>query len=161
MRARVVLLAIVLSSITSLAVAQPAARGVTVTGTARDQTGAILPGASVQLATAVGAPVQTVVSEAAGTFHFDHVLPGDYNLRVEFPGFSTNVTRIRVTGRAPNPLTIVMQIEGLAQEVSVNGGGNQTSARGDANLDAVTVDEKSLDNLPVLDNDVVGALSRF
>jgi hypothetical protein len=161
MRARVVIFAIVLSSITSFAVAQPPARGVTVTGTARDQTGAILPGASVQLTTAAGAPVQTVVSEAAGTFHFDQVLPGDYSLRVEFPGFSTNVTRIRVTGRAPNPLTIVMQIEGLAQEVSVNGGGNQTSARADANLDAVTVDEKSLDNLPVLDNDVVGALSRF
>lgn len=115
----------------------------------------------MQLATADGTPKQTIVSDSAGAFHFDHISSGDYDLRVEFPGFTTSVTRVRVGSRAPNPLTVVMRIEGLAQEVSVSGGGNQTSARGDANLDAVTVDEKALDDLPVLDNDVVGALSRF
>jgi outer membrane receptor protein involved in Fe transport len=161
MRARAVLIAIVFTCTASLASAQPPARGVAVTGTIHDQTGGVLPGASAQLATAAGAPIQTIVSDTAGAFHFDRVPPGDYTLRVDFPGFTTIVTHLRVGGRAPNPLTIVMQIEGLAQEVSVSGGGNQTSARSDANLDAVTVDDQALDNLPVLDNDVVGALSRF
>ncbi len=161
MRARVVLIAIVFSSIVSSAFAQPSARGVMVGGSVQDQTGAILPGASVQLVTSGGVVIQTVVSDTAGAFHFDRVPSGDYNLRVEFPGFAARETRLRVGGRAPAPLTIVMQIEGLAQEVSVSGGGNETSARGDANLDAVSVGEKALDDMPILDNDVIGALSRF
>jgi hypothetical protein len=83
MRARVVLFAIVLSSIVSLAFAQPPTRGVAVTGTVQDQTGAILPGASVQLAAAGDAPVQTIVSDAGGTFHFDCLPAGDYILRMD------------------------------------------------------------------------------
>jgi outer membrane receptor protein involved in Fe transport len=161
MRARVVLIAIIFSSSVSFAFAQPSTRGVVVAGAVQDQTGAILPGASVQLVTSGGVVIQTIVSDAAGAFHFDRVPPGDYNLRVEFSGFAPKETRVRIGGRAPGPLTIVMQIEGLAQEVSVSGGGNETSARGDANLDAVTIGDKALDDLPILDNDVIGALSRF
>jgi len=161
MRARAVFIAIVFASLSRALAAQPNSRGVVVAGAVQDQTGAVLPGAVVQLLTATGASERESVSDTAGVFRFERVAPGNYDLRVEFPGFTTNVTHLRVGSRAPSPLTIVLQIEGLAQEVSVSGGGNQTSARGDANLDAVAVDEKTLDDLPVLDNDVVGALSRF
>jgi outer membrane receptor protein involved in Fe transport len=161
MRARAAIIAFVFWCLAAAAFAQSAARGVIVAGTIQDQTGAVLPGAFVQLLSPAGAPPQSVVSDTSGAFHFERVPQGNYDLRVEFPGFATNTTHVRVGARAPNPLTVVMQIEGLAQEVSVSGGGNQTSARGDANLDAVTVDQKALDDLPVLDNDVIGALSRF
>src|SRR6185312_5628647 len=87
--------------------------------------------------------------------------PGAYDLRVEFPGFTPSVTHVRVGARAPAPMTIVLAIEGLSQEVSVSGGGDQTSASGAANLDAVAVDAKALDDMPVLDGDIVAAVSRF
>jgi hypothetical protein len=143
------------------AVPQSAARGVTVAGVVQDQTGAVLPGAQVSLMTAgAAAPVQTVPSDAGGAFRFERVLAGAYDLRAAFPGFQTKTARIRVAVRAPAPTIIVMEIEGLTQEVSVSSGG-QTSAAAAANLNAISVDANSLDDMPILDQDVVGTLSRF
>jgi outer membrane receptor protein involved in Fe transport len=141
--------------------AQTPPRGVAVSGTVQDQTGAVLPGATLTIAAADGVASAPIVSDTAGAFRFERIPPGTYDLRVEFPGFAANVTHLRVTTRAPGPLTIVMQIEGLSAEVSVSGGGDRTSGSGAANLDAVAVDAKALDDLPVLDGDVVAAVSRF
>src|SRR5581483_8703087 len=162
MRIRTFIVVVFLASaIAAVASAQPS-RGVAVTGTVQDQTGAVLPGATVSLTPAGSTtPVHTIVSDTAGAFRIDRVAAGTYDLTVEFPGFKTNVTRLRVGARAPAPSTVVMQIEGLAQEVSVSGGGNETSSSGAANLDAVSVDAAALDNMPVLDDDVAGAVSRF
>lgn len=136
------------------------ARGVNLSGIVQDQTGAVIPSATVTL---VGSTSEREVTatDSSGVFRFEGVVAGTYEVRAEFPGFRTTVTRIRVTARAPAPLTIVMPIEGLTQEVSVSGGGVQTSAQAAANLNAITVDESTLDNLPVLDQDIVGAMSRF
>jgi outer membrane receptor protein involved in Fe transport len=171
MRLRTVALTILVLTASRVAAAQPS-RGVTLAGTVQDQTGAVLPGATVQLvavdaafagrsAPTAASDARTAVSDAAGAFRFERVPPGTYDLHADFPGFKPNVTRIRVGARPPNPATIVMEIEGLSQEVSVTGGGNQTGTEGRSNLDAVAMDEKALDDLPVLDQDVVGALSRF
>jgi outer membrane receptor protein involved in Fe transport len=163
MRIRTLIIAVLFASaIAAAARAQPAARGVVVAGTVQDQTGAVLPGATVSLTAAgAAAPAQTIVSDTAGAFRFDRVPAGAYEITVEFPGFKSSVTRLRVGARAPAPSTIVLAIAGLAQDVSVSGGGNQTSSAGAANLDAVSVDAAALDNMPVLDDDVVGAVSRF
>ena len=145
-----------------LTMLQPPSRGVSVTGVVQDQTGAVLPGAQVVLAAAGStAAEQSVVSEANGSFRFERVAPGAYDIRTEFPGFKANIAHVRVAARAPGPLTVVMQIEGLTQEVSVSGGGGQASANAAANLNAITVNEDTLDDLPVLDQDIVGAMSRF
>src|SRR5260221_1477232 len=139
-----------------------APRGVAVSGVVRDQPGAILPGAQVALlAAGATAPSQTVVSDASGAFRFDRVLPGAYDIRTEFPGFNSNLAYVRVTTRAPGSTTIVMTIEGFKQEVSVGGAGTETSTNTAANLNAITLEEDALDNLPVPDQDIVGAVSRF
>jgi outer membrane receptor protein involved in Fe transport len=130
----------------------------------QDQTGAVLQAAHVLLvsdgSSADSLPVATVDSDASGAFRFDRVPAGSYVIRTEFPGFAASSTRIRVGGRAPSPVIVVMQIEGLTQELSVTTGG-QASAEAGANLNAISVDEAALDNMPILDDDVVGALSRF
>src|SRR4051794_12145123 len=102
---------------------QAAPRGVAVSGVVQDQTGAVLQGAQVSLSTdETGTQQRTIVSDAAGTFRFDQVPPGAVTIRVEFPGFKAATLRLRVGGRAPSPQTIVMEIEGLTQEVSVSTG---------------------------------------
>src|SRR5207237_7156619 len=140
-------------------------RGAAVSGVIKDQPGAVLPGAQVVLAAAGStAPEQSVVSDASGTFRFERVVAGAYDIRTEFLGFKPNVTHVtvpRVAARPPAPMTVVMQIEGLTQEVSVSGGGRQASADAAANLNAITIDGDTLDDLPVLDQDIVGAMSRF
>ena len=156
------MLATVFSLLAVLSLApQASARGVAVVGVVQDQTGAVLPGAQVALIPAGGGAEQRVASDASGAFRFDRVAPGAYDMRTEFPGFKTNVSRVRVGARAPAATTIVMQIEGVTQEISVTTGGAQTSAAAAANLNAISVDGDALDNLPVLDQDVVGAMTRF
>jgi len=141
---------------------QPAARAVAVAGVVQDQTGAVLPGAQIAL-TAAGAavPVETVASDPAGRFQFDRVPPGTYDIRTEFSGFKAATIRVRVGTRAPGPVTVVMALEGIAEDVLVTNGGAVTSAASSANLNAISLDEQALDNLPILDQDVVSALSRF
>ena len=156
------MLATVFSFLVTLSLApQASARGVAVVGVVQDQTGAVLPGAEITLVAAGGGVEQHVSSDGAGAFRFDRVAPGAYDLRAEFPGFKASVSRVRVGARAPAATTIVMQIEGVTQEISVTTGGAQTSAAAAANLNAITVDGDALDDLPVLDQDIVGAMARF
>jgi Carboxypeptidase regulatory-like domain len=137
------------------------ATGVVVSGVVQDQSGAVLPGAQVELRAAGSATAaQSVVSDASGNFKFERVAPGVYEVHATFPGFKEMIAQTRVGGRAPGALTIVMPIEGLTQEVSVSSGG-ETSATARANLNAISVDENTLDDLPILDQDIVGAMSRF
>ncbi|HMD34280.1 MAG TPA: carboxypeptidase-like regulatory domain-containing protein, partial [Vicinamibacterales bacterium] len=156
-----------------LAMLQSASRGVAVSGVVQDQSGAVIPGARVVLAIAEDSrlklrapeeprtPEQATVTDASGAFRFERVAPGNYDVRTEFPGFTLNVARVRVGARAPGAVPVVMQIEGLTQEVSVSGGDGKASASASANLNAITIDEDTLDDLPVLDQDIVGAMSRF
>ena len=146
----------------ALVLAQSSPRGVAVAGVVQDQTGAVIPGASVGISVS-GSPraTQTVTSDEKGAFRFDRVAPGEYDIRTEFPGFTPNVAHVRVGTRAPAAQTIVMAIEGVTQEVSVSGGAAETSTAAQANLNAITVDANQLDDLPVLDQDIVTAMSRF
>ena len=145
----------------ALLFAQSAPRGVPVAGIVQDQTGAVLPGAAITITAVASAasPIRTTTDQS-GAFRFDRVAPGEYDLRAEFPGFVPRVTRVRIGARAPQ-LTIVLQIEGVTQEVSVSGGGAETSTAAEANLNAITVSGDQLDDLPVLDQDIVSAMSRF
>src|SRR5712691_10044856 len=155
-------LVLLFTTLTIAPQAAPRPAGVVVAGVVQDQTGAVLPGAQVDLRVSGStAPEQSVVSTPAGAFRFERVAPGLYDVRVEFPGFKTTIVAVRVGRRAPGALAIVMPIEGVTQEVSVSSGGAETNASAAANLNAITIDESTLDDLPILDQDIVGAMSRF
>jgi hypothetical protein len=147
----------------AVAMAQAPAGGVVaVTGVVQDQTRAVLPGASVTLSlSGSGTGPQQVTTDQSGRFRFDRIVAGEYDIRTEFPGFAPNVTHVRVGTRAPSLLTVVLAIEGVKQEVSVSGGGVETSTAAASNLNAITVSADQLDDLPVLDQDIVSAMSRF
>src|SRR5262245_4852499 len=146
----------------TLVLAQAAPRGVAVAGVVQDQTGAVLPGATLTLsASGPAARTQEMTTDQNGAFRFEQILPGEYDIRAEFQGFTPKVTHVRVGARAPSPLTIVLPIEGVTQEVSVSSGSAQTSTAAESNVNAVTVTADQLDDLPVLDQDIVAAMSRF
>ena len=146
----------------ALGLAQSAPRGVTVAGVVQDQTGAVLPGAVVTLSgsgTATG--TQEATTDQSGQFRFERIVPGEYDVRAQFPGFTQKAAHVRVGTRAPSALTIVLAIEGVSQEVAVSGGSAETSTAAESNLNAITVTADQLDDLPVLDQDIVAAMSRF
>jgi outer membrane receptor protein involved in Fe transport len=137
------------------------ASSVAVTGVVQDQTGAVLPGAHVDLVTAAGAVVQSTTADGAGGFRFDQVAPGQYQLTARFEGFTPATSRIRVTGRAPGSQRLVLNIAGLTQEITVSNAVSAVGATAANNVDAVSVDTAMLESLPVFDNDYVATMSRF
>src|SRR5579875_4004961 len=60
-------------------------RGGTITGSVKDDTGGIIPGATVTLATQNGT-VQTVQTGSDGSYTFHNVPPGDYTVSATYAG---------------------------------------------------------------------------
>lgn len=133
---------------------------VALSGVVQDQTGAVLPGATIDLANAAGAVVQSTTADAAGAFRFDKVAPGQYELHARFEGFKPAKTRVRVGGRAPAPQKLVLGLADLTQEITVSNGVQVDTGTAN-NLDAVSVDQNMLESLPVFDQDYIATISRF
>src|SRR5450432_2439851 len=92
-----------------LAAAQPPPP-VVVSGVVQDQTGAVLAGATVELASADGHVVQTTSADAGGAFRFDRVAPGQFELRARYEGFKSASANVRVGTRSPSSQKLVLGI---------------------------------------------------
>jgi hypothetical protein len=149
---------VLLLAASGIAGAQPA-RGVPVTGAVQDQSGAVLVDATVELLNG-GAVVQTAKTDANGAFRFEGIKAGAYELRVNVEGFAPTTTKLRVGARAPSPQKVILPLAQLSQEITVSSGGELTTSAG-GNRDAIVIDPTALENLPIFDQDVVGAASRF
>ncbi len=131
-------------------------------GVVRDQTGAVLQGAQVELADESGGTVRTVSTDNKGEFLIERIPPGVYTLKVRFEGFRTATVRVRVVARrTPAPQVVVLELASQTQEVTVNAGDDVIAATANANRDSVVLDDKELKNLPIFDRNIVGTLSRF
>ena len=129
-------------------------------GVVRDQTGAVLPGARVDLADDSGTVVRSAIADKKGEFVIERVPPGDYVLRVQFEGFRSATSRVSVTARRPPPAqTVVLEVAAQSQEVTVNA--DVIAAAANANRDAIVITDTELRNLPIFDRDIVGTLARF
>lgn len=134
----------------------------TLRGVVRDQTGAVLQNARVELRDEADTVLRFVVTDAAGAYLMARVPPGVYALSIHFEGFSPATVRVRVAARlAPAPQTVVLALASQTQEVTVDVGSDVIAATANTNRDAVVLDDKELRNLPIFDRDVVGTLSRF
>src|SRR4029077_4695861 len=89
------------------------------------------------------------------------VAPGRYEVRAEYPGFKTGRARIDVRTVAPAPLRLELAIADVQETLKVDSDGPQINADAGENLDLVRLRAGDLENLPVLDGDVVGALARL
>jgi hypothetical protein len=130
-----------------------------VTGTVFDSSGAAVPDTALTLKATDGTALSTTTSDPQGAFSFDRVPSGRYEVEVSRDGFKRASLRVVVGARPAAPLRIVLEIAGFAEDVTV--GQEALSTGSTENRDSVSVDRKLLDDLPVLDQDYVGALSRF
>ncbi len=134
---------------------------VAVIGVVQDQTGAVLPSATVELVNPAGAVVQTATTDQAGGFRFERVAQGQYELRAGYAGFKPATTKVRVGPRPPSSQRLVLDLAGLTQEITVSNSAADTGATASNNVDAITIDQDMLDSLPVFDNDFVATMSQF
>ncbi len=96
--------------------------GAAVTGTVKDQTGAVLPGITVTAKQNETGLTRTAVSDARGFYRLFDLASGTYEIRAELQGFRTSV-RSGITLRVGDALSVdmVMQLGDLAEEVQVTG----------------------------------------
>src|SRR5260221_8152241 len=115
-------------------------------GVVLDESGAVVPGAEVVLKGQDGAAVSSLAADAGGTFSFERVATGRYNVEVRHEGFKPSTARVVVDARARPSLRVVLQIAPVAEEVTV--GQEALSTGSQDNRDAVSVDQKLLQAVP-------------
>ena len=121
----------------------------TVTGLVTDPSGAIVPGAQVQLVDEQKGFVYSATSDATGSYLFRSVPPGNYKLNVAATGFKTE-TRSGIILEVNHNLTVnfSLQVGATSQSVEVTGQAPVLDAQ-----DAVTgqvVDRKYMNDLPLI-----------
>ncbi len=119
-------------------------------GSVLDPGGASVPGAAIKL-THEGTKVAfTTITSSAGTYVFEAVQPGSYEIAAESAGFKRFVARqIQVSIGQPATLNIKLEIGALVEQVTVDGSYEavQTSTSGNyGNL----ISQKALMDLPIV-----------
>src|SRR5476649_612911 len=114
-RRRTTSVVIVSCLLASTAFAQTA----TVAGAVRDETGGALPGVTVELRSGTGSP-QLSVTDAAGTFRFEHVAAGHYQTVFTLINFASRRRELDVTASGAVRLDAVLHLS-MSADVTVSG----------------------------------------
>ncbi len=113
----VLILAIGLGGIAQ-SVVTTAQTGVTVSGSAVDPTGAVIPGEKLFLVNKVTRESRSTAADDSGQFKFAGVWPGEYVLKGEAEGFATAEMNLSV---GTKPLTVTLRMEiSITEDVVVN-----------------------------------------
>jgi hypothetical protein len=135
--------------------------GAPMRGVVFDPSGAVVPGAVVVLKGRDGALLREGAADAQGAFFFEGLAAGGYEVEVRHAGFKAFTRRVAVDGRPRPPLKVVLEIAGIAEEVTVGRDGPSMTTSSRENGDAVRVDQSLLQGIPVFDQDYIAALSTF
>src|SRR5437879_3151769 len=91
-----------------------------ITGTVKDQTGAVLPGAEVAAAQTDTGARRTVLSDEAGSYILANLPIGPYRLEVGLPGFLTYVQTGIVLQVGSNPtIPVVLAVGQVSEQIEV------------------------------------------
>jgi hypothetical protein len=129
------------------ATAQTAGEG-SLEGTVVDSTGAVVPGATITL-TSKSTGIQNVrTATSAGFFNISPVLPGNYTVKVEAPGFQTLVQdNVVVDALQTRTIAPVLAVGAATQTVTVTGAPPVLDTA-DATIQ-VTMENATYSNLPI------------
>src|SRR3954468_12246549 len=117
-------------------------------GTVKDASGAVLPGVSVEAASpALIEKVRTAVSDSSGNYRIESLQPGTYSVTFTLPGFSTyKRDAVQLSGTGVIKIDAEMKVGGLQETVTVTGETpvvDVTSTRRE-----VTLDNETMRSLP-------------
>jgi hypothetical protein len=89
-------------------------------GTAVDQQGGVLPGATVTLtATSIGGQPRTTVTDTSGQFRFLNLDAGNYRIEVDMPGFTKQSRDVIVNTGINTTVAFSMTVGALQESVNV------------------------------------------
>ncbi|MGA3046038.1 MAG: TonB-dependent receptor [Terracidiphilus sp.] len=144
-------------------------------GTVADPSGAIVPGAEVDLLNTDGSVAVTNHSDPDGTFKVVAPHAGTFTLVVSEAGFETvrtpvvmvapalsSVTSAAAVSLPPSaPVRIVLPIAQFSTNVRVNADNGEDLTSPDENRDSSVMTSSDLKALPIFDNDYATAMSAF
>jgi hypothetical protein len=140
----------------SAAFSQTAATG-GVRGVMTDDSGAVIPAAKVTLTGPGGN--KTAQTQADGSYTFVGLPPGQYHVKVSFPGFANFDKTVAVTGGGVATLPIQMVVKAEKQEITVADTSTTTvSVEPDNNATALVLRGEDLAALPDDPDDLADAL---
>src|SRR5580658_10136268 len=121
----------------------------TVTGTVADDTGGVIPNATVTLTDGNG-KTQIVKTQGDGTYTFINVQPGNYTVSADFTGLAqAGVVMVQVASAKAATGNIVMNVQMQKQEVTVQAETNTAvSVDPSQNVGALVLKKEDLDALP-------------
>ena len=129
----------------------------TIKGVLTDDSGAIIPAASVALSGPAGK--SAVQSQADGSYTFSGLRPGDYTVSVVFPGFQPVSKTVTVQAGGTVQLPIQLAIGTEKQVITVMGeAGPTVSVEPDNNATALVIKGNDLNALPDDPDDLADAL---
>src|SRR5262245_53321522 len=131
----------------------------TLTGTAADATGAVLPGVSVTATNTATGVVATVLTNEAGAYTIQSLLPGTYTVSAELPGFQKqNYQKVELGNAITVRLNFSLQVASQAQNVEVTIAADTLLATSSPTVGQVLT-EKKVTDLPVVGNNVLDMLT--
>jgi Carboxypeptidase regulatory-like domain/TonB-dependent Receptor Plug Domain len=126
--------------------AQMGGNSVAVAGTVTDQSGAVIPNATVTLHNPVSGFEASATTDASGNFKIPNVPFNPYHMTVKAAGFSDYVQDVDVRSAVSPALKISLQLAGTTQTVTVEGGNDLIENDPTAHTD---IDRKLFDELPL------------
>jgi len=132
----------------------------TLRGVLTDTSGAVIPTATVSLT--AGSTRKTAITQTDGSYNFAGLAPGEYRIKVEFPGFETFEKPVTVDAGKSVQLSIQLTPGGGKQEVTVSGEkGPELSTDPSNNQSALIVAGADLDALPDDPDDLSDMLTQL
>src|SRR5262245_16121296 len=129
----------------------------TFAGVVADPTGAVLPGAEIQLVNEGTAAVLQQITNETGEFIFNYVPVGTYTLKIALPGFKGYESRSIPLSAAQNVRrTFVLQVGSVGENITITGEAplvNTVSPEQRLSLDTLEVT-----NLPMVNRNVTSIL---
>ena len=118
-----------------------------ISGTVTDPSGAVIPGAKVEIQNPVSHLDRTTTTDSTGRFTFPNLPLNPYHLTVNLSGFTPYVQDVDVRSAVPLDLKITMQISATAENVTVQGEAGDL-VENDSTLHT-DVDRSLFDKLPL------------
>ena len=119
-----------------------------ISGTAKDESGAVLPGATIEATNTGTNAVRTATTGSDGFFTIPLVQPGTYNVKASLTGFSAfsrNGVKVNVSETAL--VNVTLKVGGQSETVEVSGEAPLIET-GNATL-GIVIDEKKIVELPL------------
>ncbi len=119
-----------------------------VTGSVTDASGAVIPGVSVNIHSALTGYDRTATTDAGGNFQFANLPFGNYTLTVKQTGFQTSIQDVSVQSAVAVNKTIALQIATATQTVTVAASTNDELQKDIS--DQTDIDSSLTDKLPLI-----------